>query len=509
MYSLSELGAYDWLAHRAALSPTGVAITDGDDALSWQVWNARADSLAQTMRGLPDGPVALQLQGAAAVAVALGAAWKARRMIVPFNPRWTDQQREERLRQLAPAVTLVETRGSAVSGVEIVVSAGVILPEYTPPAARGLRIEELVQSAAASATLLDSWVGVGADERPVLGLFTSGTTGTPKLALLSARALVASALAGTHAIGVVGRGQAWAACMPLFHVGGLSILVRAMVRGLRVVVQEPTVASLSGVQNWSFISLVPTVLQRLVAADVPAPDALVATLVGGGPATGELLRSAAALGWRPRFSYGMTETAAHMTLAPEGSAGAGSRTVGWAIPGVHLTLRDAGPDGVGEFVVTGPTLMLGYRGHAPLHGEFTTGDAGRLDQEWGFELVDRRCDLIVTGGENVYPQQVEDVLFTHPAVAAAAVVGVSDDEWGQTVAAVVEWAEQPLEFDELAAWLKQRIAGFSVPRVWRTVSSLPRTATGKVQRSACRLLFRPEPGSGDGADVDPGDAKAE
>lgn len=335
-------------------------------------------------------------------------------------------------------------------------------------------------------------------------IYTSGTTGRPKGAVLTHGNFYWSAVASAANIGVEA-GDRWLACMPLFHVGGLSILVRSAIYGTTAVIHERFDEDRANralrAEGITLASVVATMLQRMFAADGEAyPASVRAVLLGGGPAPRALLEEAQQRGMPVLQTYGLTEAASQVaTLAPVdalrklGSAGLPllSSTVRVEVGG-----RVAEPGETGEIVVAGPTICAGYL-HRPdataetiRDGWLHTGDLGHLDEEGYLYVADRREDLIVTGGENVYPAEVEAVLMEHPAVGECAVVGLPDEEWGsRVVAAVVPSAST--EPDGLRAavekHLRARLAGYKAPRrivLWQ--GPLPRTASGKVQRHLVR-----------------------
>ncbi|RMF87480.1 MAG: 2-succinylbenzoate-CoA ligase, partial [Nitrospinota bacterium] len=158
--------------------------------------------------------------------------------------------------------------------------------------------------------------------------------------------------------------------------------------------------------------------------------------------------------------------------------------------------REQGPGEIGEIVVSGPTVMQGYYKQEQAtaavlrDGELYTGDLGYRDEEGDLWVVQRRADLIITGGENVYPAEVEQIMLSHPAVKAVCVVGVEDEEWGQRVAAaVVVQEDTPVTETELLRFCATRLAGYKLPRLLRLVDSLPQTPSGKVRREAVKALF--------------------
>jgi O-succinylbenzoic acid--CoA ligase len=233
-------------------------------------------------------------------------------------------------------------------------------------------------------------------------------------------------------------------------------------------------------------------------ADRPYPSSLRCVLLGGGPAPRSLLDRCAAIGIPVVQTYGLTETCSQFaTLAPE-EALRRPGSAGKALYPNELRIAVASDDGAGEILVRGPVVMAGYVNQpdatraAIVDGWLHTGDIGRIDADGYLYVLDRRDDLIVTGGENVYPAEVEAALLSHHGVAEAGVVGVADEMWGQRVVAVVRFgnASANIELAELASHCRDRIAGYKVPREIRVVDEpLPRTASGKLRRSALRALI--------------------
>jgi O-succinylbenzoic acid--CoA ligase len=361
---------------------------------------------------------------------------------------------------------------------------------------------------------------------PLCLIYTSGTSGRPKGALLTHGNFWWSAIGSALNLGLRDDDR-WLACLPLFHVGGLSILIRAVIYGIPVVF--PLASAVRGfdpvavnqtIDDWGVttISVVSTMLSRMLEArgDRPYPPSLRCVLLGGGPAPRPLLEACARRGGPVVQSYGMTETASQAaTLAPAdalrklGSAGRPLLPTEIRIdPGAlrpdrapEIMSTDAAgaarPFEEGEILVRGHTVSPGYLPPdgdpaAPLpaagpDGWLRTGDIGYLDAEGYLYVLDRRADLIISGGENVYPAEVEAVLLAHPAIAEAGVHGVPDPVWGQVVAAaVVVRPGYHLDEDGLLAFAGERLARYKVPVQLRVVETLPRNAAGKLLRRLLR-----------------------
>jgi len=237
------------------------------------------------------------------------------------------------------------------------------------------------------------------------------------------------------------------------------------------------------------VSLVAAMLDRVLAArrDRPPPPALRCVLLGGGPTPAPLLERAVAAGLPVAPTYGLTEATSQVATRPPGAAGG-------LVPLPGLDVRIAGEEGrplppgeAGEIVLRGPTLFAGYHARpeatarALRAGALHTGDLGRLDGDGGLHVLDRRTDLIVSGGENVYPAEIERVLLDHPHVVDAGVTGVPDPRWGARPAAWV--VLRGGDGAALPAFCRERLAGYKVPVAFHAVDALPRNALGKLQRA--------------------------
>jgi O-succinylbenzoic acid--CoA ligase len=294
-----------------------------------------------------------------------------------------------------------------------------------------------------------------------LRMFTSGTTSAPKPVALTYGNLLFSALGSAVALGL-DENERWLCPLPLAHVGGLSILVRSAIYATTAVVHErwDTDRALEALnhRHITLASLVPTQLARLLDAGLERPPDLRYILLGGAPAPPALLDRAATAGVPVAETYGMTEAASQIV------------TFGRPLPFATVELA---PDG--EIVVGGPTVAGG--------GPLPTGDLGAFDEDGRLRVIGRKADTIVTGGENVAPQEVEAVLAAHPGIADAAVVGRPDPEWGEALVALIVPRDGGLPPDaELKAFCRARLAGFKVPKRFEAVSALPRNAAGKLSR---------------------------
>ena len=352
---------------------------------------------------------------------------------------------------------------------------------------------------------------------PALILFTSGTSGESKAVQLSHRAVAAAAQAAVTRLGL-NPADTWLACLPMDHIGGASIVLRAALCGYRLVFTErfstDVVTNLIDHAGITGLSVVPTMLHRLIEqrGTRPWPATLRCLLTGGGPLSRELIARSTALGLAPCETYGLSEACSQVcTLAPaEAAAHPGS--AGRPVDGMAVTIRS--PDGdtlsagiSGQICIRGASLFDGYvlpapKGHAAHcaireNAAFDameshpaiwhpTGDLGWMDADGFLHILGRLDDMIISGGENIAPAEIEAALERHPGIAAAGVYGLPDAEWGHIVAAALVARDQPVSADEIQAFLRTQLSRFQRPRHLAWVPSLPTTATGKIQRSRLR-----------------------
>jgi long-chain acyl-CoA synthetase len=371
-----------------------------------------------------------------------------------------------------------------------------------------------------------SWVAGPAPEDPgyvggtddvSLQLYTSGTTGLPKGVMLSNRNL-ATILEGAAVEAFdITEATVSLVAMPLFHIGGSGWALAGMSRGGTSVLlrdMDPVeLVRLIEAERVTHAFLVPAVLMALLAvpglsqADLSSIDTI---FYGASPiAEDVLVQCMKVMGCRFAQVYGMTETSGAIVRLdsddhdPNGARRHLLRSAGKALPGVELrvvdpvTGDDVAPGAVGEVWTRSPYNMLGYwQNQADTatvllsDGWLRTGDAGYLDDEGYLYLHDRMKDMIVSGGENIYPAEVENVLLAHPQVADAAVIGVPDDRWGETVKAlVVSIPGVVLDADDLITFCRQRLAHYKCPTSVESIETMPRNPSGKVLKRELRAPY--------------------
>ncbi len=350
----------------------------------------------------------------------------------------------------------------------------------------------------------------------VLQLYTSGTTGNPKGAELSNYGLVAlrkhSKAAGDPWANV-GPDECMLAAMPCAHIGGTGIVISSVSNGIRALIQEEFEPGeyLKGISQGATQSfIVPAALQMVIQhpeAQNTDFSGIKYLMYGAAPMPLELLKEAVRTMPNAGFLqvYGMTETCGSVTmLRPEDHELEGNekmRSAGRAMAGVEVEIRDSDgqevPRGeIGEICIKSPSNMIGYwqlpdaTQSTLKDGWLYTGDAAIMDEEGYVFIQDRIKDMIISGGENVYPAQVESAIYGHPDIAEVAVIGVPDDTWGEAVkACVVAKPGHNVDAENVIAYTRERLAGFKVPKSVDIIAEMPRNPSGKILRRQLRAPY--------------------
>ncbi|KKF39542.1 AMP-dependent synthetase [Halorubrum saccharovorum] len=566
----------DWLSHRVVSSPDHTALIRAEDGEAWTYTDL--DRLVSETAGrlVAHGieaddrlgvltPPYVGTVGLVHASMRIGATF------VPLGQELTERELAERVERadLDAVVCAEPTEDAALGAIEeCATDSEVPVFSVDDPAAEGVTAVHGVEPEPVHPP---EW----AESEYLCILFTSGTTGEPKPVPLTAGNIYSSAVASAFRLGV-DRGDRWLVSLSLHHMGGLAPVYRSALYGTTLVLREGFdpggTADDIDTYDVTGISLVPTMLQRMLDRRGTLSDTLRVVLLGGAPAPDELVERCRDYSIPVYPTYGMTESASQIATATPRQTKSRIGTVGRPLFGTDVTVVDEDgtpvePGETGEIVVDGPTVTPGYidgedgtdgagegdedgrdaataldRSAFGPHG-LHTGDVGRVDDGGFLYVLNRLDDRIVTGGENVEPGEVVDVLREFPAVEDAAVVGLDDDVWGERVSALLavgdrvegggeggsggdggaigegdadergadergtgdegadgepadedgpgETAGPPLVDEErLVSFARDRLAGFKIPKTVAYVDELPRTVSGTVDREAVREVLR-------------------
>jgi O-succinylbenzoic acid--CoA ligase len=494
----------DLLSHRAAATPDRTALVDTDSNREWtyRALDTIVDDVTTRLQHSTDtdsgdqageSRVALLASTRVGFVAVLHAALRAGHAVIPLDTRLAVEELGNRIDRTDPDLVVCErdTEAAAVEATDTPVAS------LDAPVSQSVCSLQPADKAPASGVEPAEWER---DDTAIL-MFTSGTTGQPKAVRLTLGNLVASATASAFRLGVA-PGDRWLCCLPMFHMGGLAPAIRSPLYGTTLALQREfdaqATARTLGEFDITGVSLVPTQLKRLLDTGWTPGDALESVLLGGAPATRELIDRALAEGVPVYPTYGMTETASQIATATPRTARNHPDSVGQPLLFTEVTVVDEHRNPVssgetGELVVDGPTVSPGYLDTDRTRRHFDdlglhTGDIGYRDEDGRLWVLGRADDTIVTGGENVHPTEVTSALREHSEVDEVAVVGISDEEWGERIAALV--VPQSVPVAELEAFLSDRLAGYKIPKTIEAADTLPRTSSGTVDREAVRDHLR-------------------
>src|SRR5688572_16399554 len=422
----------NWLAQRSESSPERTALLADDSEATYAELEHEAAWVARRLAAYGvrrDAAAALTMHPGREQVVLIHALMKLGAVLVPLSPRLTEAERASVLSREQVSVDLSDAAG------------------------------QLTQTEADLPLL-----GEHNLDDPHCRILTSGSTGTPRTVGLTYGNHVWSAVGSAFNIGVLPEDR-WLCCVPLSHVAGMSIVMRSVIYGTGLVLHDgfdtDRVGESLECDGITLVSLVPTMLGRLLEAeaDLAGPRAI---LVGGGPVPPEMLAEALGRGATVIQTYGLTEACSQVTTLAPADAERKLGSAGRPLLTTHLRISD------GEIPVQGPTVAPGTTDE---DGWLHTGDLGRIDAEGFLYVTDRLGDLIVSGGENVVPAEVEDVLRRHPDVADAAAIGRADPEWQEAVAAFVVLRDGAgADAAELRRHCASNLARFQVPKHFEFVA---------------------------------------
>ncbi|MGQ0569325.1 MAG: acyl-CoA synthetase [Armatimonadota bacterium] len=503
-------GIWHWLERRADINPNKAAMIDEGRVLTHRAIRDRVAALAGGLyrRGVRRGDrVAVLSKNRVEYIETIFAAARLGAIVVPLNWRLTQGELAFQVGDSEPSALLVD-------------------PELRP-LAEGLRAEPVAQSLRAfiafdaespgaypwaesyDALLSDPPMPAEGDfNDPLLILYTSGTTGRPKGAVLTQASQFWNTVNIATAVGLTAT-DVTLNVLPMFHAGGIGLFVLPTLHmGGTAVLQRQFEAdqTVRLIRQHGVTAMfgVPSIYLALLQSDAFVGDVLnrVRFSCGGAPCPLTIIEAFRDRGLLLQQGYGLTETAPTCLIIPAADAFRKAGSAGKAAMHVEVRVvdddgRDVPPDGIGEVWTRGPNLFSGYwrRPEATAEvmrdGWFRTGDLARIDDEGFVFIVDRKKDMIISGGENIYPAEVEDVLYRHPAVADAAVIGVPHERWGEVPKAIV--VSRPgasLTADELLRFCEGKLARYKIPKSVAFTDVLPRNAAGKVLKRTLREQTR-------------------
>ena len=318
---------------------------------------------------------------------------------------------------------------------------------------------------------------------------TSATTGQFKSVPLRWGQIRAHVQASQKVLGRTEKDN-WLMVLPLFHVSGLSILMRSLYNGTAVTIlpkyNEAQVLKLIESENINMMSLVPTILTQLEPSI--SHHKLRVILLGGEFIPMALIDACEKKSLPIYKTYGMTETFSQSVTFSVLNYPHKRDSVGKPLPGMQVRIDKPDADGIGEIHLTGPMVMTGYINKEPIDGDLNTDDIGYVDEDGFVYILNRRKDLIISGGENIYPKELEDLVYTLPSVKECAVVPVLDPKWGQVPALFVAFHDgESMTADAILSFMTKSLAKYKVPKYVKILPALPRNGTGKIVRNELRL----------------------
>ena len=488
----------DWLTRCAQNRPQHLAVQYEETQWSFAQLDHKVTHLARQLATLYIGEgdrVALLAANSLHFVTCVHALTRLGAILVPLNTRLTSDELRWQVQDAHVTLLLHDAEHASIATSIVKNAPKVAQAAFTPiETDNSIRV---VNNLPETDTVLHTLIDLSATQAI---MYTSGTTGTPKGAIITYGMQWWNAIGSALNLGHQSD-DCWLACMPFFHIGGLSILMRSVIYQISVIVQQKFDAEAVNAaiqqQRVTIISVVAVMLQRMLtvldAQKGVYPPSLRCVLLGGGPAPRPLLEACAAKHIPVVQTYGMTEACSQaVTLAPEDAL----RKLGSAgrpLPSVQLRILHDGQEAqakeAGEIYLKGPTITPGYAdrpeatARAISDGWLATGDIGYLDTEGYLYVLDRRSDLIISGGENVYPAEIEAVLLSHPDVAEVGICGQADAHWGQVPIAFVHLKDgRSTNPNELMDYTSQRLARYKQPRAVYIVEQLPRNSSGKLLR---------------------------
>lgn len=472
----------NWLMQRSYLTPNRMGLSFGEESWTFAQLAKQAEIIAGQLAssGFQAGDrVALLAPSTPALIHVIYGCMQLQLEVVLLNARLTQKE------------LTYQIEDAQVKGILVAESEASKVAQHTY-----MTFEQLVVQPVAKIVLATEWE----EQQTISIMYTSGTTGFPKGVRQTVQNHSSSAISSVLNLGLSER-DTWLCIVPIFHISGFSILMRSLLYGMPVRLYEKFDAAVCATEiangTVTRLSAVSAVLERLLTYmethSIRAHDDFSGILLGGGPVPIDYLKRAAQLHLQVAQTYGMTETSSQTaTLRNEdalrklGSAGKPLFFNQIKIDGAEMARTE------GEICIKGPHVTPGYVGRfqqlSPLEdGWLKTGDIGYLDEEGYLYVIDRRSDLIISGGENIYPAEIENVLLMHPLVQEAGVCGIEDAVWGQVPVAYIVAKEQ-ITVENILNFCEMNLAHYKIPKIVKFVEELPRNGANKLLRRKLKYL---------------------
>ncbi|MGW9857616.1 o-succinylbenzoate---CoA ligase [Staphylococcus hominis] len=454
-----------WLKEQCIKNKDKVAVTDGNHTLTYQQLYFAALKLSKKLVSLHENRVGLYIGNDIDSVILIHACWLAQIEIAMINTRLTTNEMIDQMNSVNVKIILTTKDFDLINFKVISLNQ---INEYSDSP------NEKQFEASRIASIM----------------FTSGTTGPQKAVPQTFKNHYASAIGCKNSLGFDQQTQ-WLSVLPIYHISGLSVVLRAVIEGftVRLLSKYDTEVMLKIIKDEkpTHVSLVPQTLKWLMDAGLNEPYSIEKILLGGAKLSSTLIQQALQYHLPIYNSFGMTETCSQFLTASPEMLAKRYDTVGKPSKNVEVRIKHPNEDGHGELLIKGDNVMNGYLYPKNLNnifedGFFKTGDIAEIDND-GFVMVyDRRKDLIISGGENIYPYEIETVAKTFDGIEDAVCVPKEDDTWGQ-IPILYYVATKTIDNKGLQQFLQQHLAKYKVPKIYQHVNSLPYTSTGKLQRN--------------------------
>jgi O-succinylbenzoic acid--CoA ligase len=342
----------------------------------------------------------------------------------------------------------------------------------------------------------------GANKTKSLIMFTSGSTRKPKAVVHTLNNLQESAFLCGNALSCSSNDR-WLLSLPIYHIGGFSIFTRAIYFGSSIVIPKSLriddIISAIMEDDPTHLSFVSVQLEEIILRNIRANKSHKYLLLGGGPLSDDKISKATELGWNVCKVYGSTETASFITILKKENFIQKKSSAGLPLKNIVIKIyegdKELTSNQIGEICISSPTLFCEYLFNLEetkerlANGFYKSGDIGFLDEDGFLFVVSRKSDMIISGGENISPAEIEKAIMENPKIKECCVFGMSDDKWGEVVAAALVLNENTiLDYSELKKYLIDKVANFKIPKKIFIMNALPKTELGKIKQEALRIM---------------------